>query len=450
MANNILQLTSVELRQVIEQELAENPALEVPDEDPCENCDLPKTLCIDCPFRKEKISSDDTDISIYELEQPIDFAADAEEENDFIANVRDEITLKDHLLSAIREVLDEDKLEIAEYIIANVADSGYLEGTVEEFAMELGAQTDEVEDILQAIQTLDPPGVAARDLRECLQIQLERLAEDGGGNPVALAVVRDFWQEMLSGRIGRIARRLRVSAKDVHAGIEFVRKQLNPYPGNGFRPPFQSNSDSHGASVRPDVIVRRTPAGYEIEIVGHDRHYLSISGTYRAMYEEIRNGGVSKYSAEDKKHITEFVERADLFMRNINQRRRTLRQISMAIIEFQQGYLETGAKAFLRPLTRTKIARKLKLHESTVSRATANKYIQLPSEEVAPFDFFFDGSVSVKDMIGELIAGENKSSPLSDQQIADILIKRGFSVARRTVVKYREAQKILSSRQRRH
>ena len=118
-------------------------------------------------------------------------------------------------------------------------------------------------------------------------------------------------------------------------------------------------------------------------------------------------------------------------------------------MEYHQGYLETNSKAFMRPLTRTRIALMVKVHESTVSRATANKYIQLPSEEVVGFDFFFDSAVSVKDLIEELIASEDKSSPLSDQRIAEILGERGFSVARRTVVKYREAQKILSSRQRR-
>ena len=449
MANNILQLSSMELQQAIEQELAENPALEVPDEDPCENCDQPKTLCIDCPFHKEPVSSEDIDLSIYEIEQPIDFASDADDESDFIANIRAEITLQDHLNAATRGVLPEEQWPIGEYIISNINDSGYLEGMVEEFAADLDKDPDEVESVLRVIQTLDPPGIGARDIQECLRIQLERMCEDEQGNPIALAIVRDFWQEMLSGKIGRIARRLRVSAKDIFAAIEFVRKQLNPYPGNSFRPPFQNQGDSHGAAVRPDVIVRRTAAGYEIEVVGHDQIYVCLNPTYRAMYEEIKNGGGTDYSKEDRRHITEFVERADLFMRNLNQRRRTLRNITRSIIEFQQGYLETGSKAFLRPLTRTKIARVVKMHESTVSRATASKYIQLPSEEVMPFEFFFDGSVSVKDLIGELIHLEDKSSPLSDQQIADMLVQRGFNVARRTVVKYREAQKILSSRQRR-
>ena len=449
MANSILQLSAMELQQTIEQELAQNPALDVPDEDPCENCDQPKTLCIDCQFRKEGVSASDVDLSIYELEQPIDFAADAEDEGDFIANIRDEITLQDHLRTALRAALPSEQWEIGEYIVANINDSGYLEGSVEEFVLDLDKSPEEVEAVLSVIQTFDPPGIGALDLHECLKIQLERLSEDEQGNPVALAIVSHLWQEMLSGKIGRIARRLKVSAKDVLAAIEFIRKQLNPYPGNSFRPPFQNEADSRASAVKPDVIVRRTAAGYEIEIVGHDQYYLGLNSTYRTMYEQVKNGGGKDFSKDDRKHVTQFVERADLFVRNINQRRRTLRLITRSIIEFQQGYLETGAKAFLRPLTRTKIARKMKMHESTISRATANKYIQLPSQEVVPFDFFFDGSVSVKDMIGELIASEDKSTPFSDQQIANVLTERGLNVARRTVVKYREAQKILSSRQRR-
>lgn len=449
MANNILQLTSMELQQAIEQELAENPALDVPEEDPCENCDQPRTLCIDCPFHKQAVTSDDTDLSIYELEQPIDFQADSEDgEDDFIANIRDEITLQDHLVQLLRACLPSDKWAIGEYIISNVNESGYLEGIVEEFAHELNVTVEEVEAVLAVIQTFDPPGIAARNLQECLQLQLERLDEDGTGDRIALIMVRDYWQEMLSGRIGRIARRLKVSAKDVHTAIQFVKRQLNPYPGSGFRPPFQDAGRRNG-SIRPDVVVRRTPAGYEIEIAGNEHYFLGINARYKTMYEEMKNGKSAQYSRDDKKHISEFVERADLFIRYINERRRTLRLITKAIVEFQQGYLETGEKSFLRPFTRTKLARTLKIHESTVSRATANKYVQLPSEEVLPFDFFFDGSISVKDMILDLIKTEDRGNPLSDQQIANILNERGFDIARRTVVKYRESQKILSSRQRR-
>ncbi|MCX6346256.1 MAG: RNA polymerase factor sigma-54 [Armatimonadetes bacterium] len=449
MSSSILQLSSVELQQVVEQELAENPALEVPEDDPCENCDQPKTLCLDCPLRKQTTSSDDNDLSVYELEQPIDFAADFDDsDGDYISNIRAEVTLSDYLVELMHSVLPSEKWLIGEYIISNINESGYLEGSVEEFSMELGRDMEEIEEVLAMIQTFDPPGVGARDLRECIKIQLERLAEEDQGNQLALAMVNDFWLDMLGGKLGRIARRLKTTIRDVVFAVDYIKKQLNPYPGNSFRAPYQSDSNSRGNSVRPDVVVRRMPNGYEIDIAGYDQYILSVNARYRNMSEEIKNGSSKKYNAEDKKHIAEFVERADMFIKYINERRRTLKQITKAIVEFQQGYIETGAKSFSRPLTRTKIARMLKMHESTVSRATANKYLQLPSEEVVPFDFFFDSSTSVKDLIGELIAVEDKESPLSDQQIAEILQERGFNVARRTVVKYRESQNILSSRQR--
>lgn len=451
MSSSILQLSSLELQQAIEQELAENPALEVPEDDPCENCEHPKTLCLDCPFRKETVSSDDSDLTSYELDQPIDFAADSEDgEGDFISNIRAEITLQDHLKELLHAVMPTEQWAIGEYIISNINESGYMDGSVEEFSIDLGVNVEEVEAVLAVIQTFDPAGVGARDLRECIKIQLERLAEEDQGNPVALTVVTDYWQEMLNGKLGRVARRIKVSIDEMTAAVEFIKKQLNPYPGNSFRPPYQNEVEGSRSTVKPDVIVRRTPAGYDIDIAGHDQYLLSINARYRTMYDDIKNGGMKKFSTDEKKHIVEFVERADLFVRYLNERRRTLRHISKAIVEFQQGYIETSAKSFLRPLTRTKIARTVKMHESTVSRATANKYIQLPSEEVVSFDFFFDCSTSVKDLIGELIATEDRENPLSDQQIADILVERGFNVARRTVVKYREAQKILSSRQRRH
>ena len=248
MANNILQLSSMELQQVIEQELAENPALEVPEDDPCENCDQPKTLCIDCPFRKQAVSADDLDLSIYELEQPIDFAADAEDgEGDFIANIRAEITLQDHLVELLHSVLSvravgdrrvyhlqHQRLRLPGRLGRGVRPRdghGHRRGRG-------GARGDP--DIRPARgRRARPAGMPAGS-------SWRRLQEDDQGNPIALAMVSDFWQEMLGGKIGRIARRLKVSAKDVFAAIEFVKKQLNPYPGNSFRPPYQNDGGDQG------------------------------------------------------------------------------------------------------------------------------------------------------------------------------------------------------------
>ncbi|MDO8588061.1 MAG: RNA polymerase factor sigma-54 [Armatimonadota bacterium] len=449
MANQVLQLTSLELQQAIEQELAENPALEVNEEDPCEGCQTPKGLCIDCVFHKQAQLDNDVDISIYELETPYDMTGDGESEGDFIGNIQADMTLQEHLRQLFRAVAPEESFEIGDYLVSNIGDNGYYEGDLEDAVNDVGVTMAEVEIALAIIQSLEPAGVGARDLQECLRIQLEQLAEDGKGNSVALGMVRTCWHDMLAHKYGRIARKLKVPVRAVHDAVDFIKRKLNPYPGNGFRAPWANKPDNSKATIRPDVVIKRTPSGFEIEVMGNEQFYLSVNSYYRRMHDEMRGSSDKNYTEDDKKHVLEFVERADLFIKNINQRRKTLRLITKGIVDQQTGYLETGSKAFLRPLTRTRIARTLNVHESTVSRATSNKYVQLPNQDVVSFDFFFDGSVSVKDMIGQLIQVEDPHSPLSDQAIAEMLQARGLNVARRTVVKYREAQKILSSRQRR-
>jgi RNA polymerase sigma-54 factor len=202
------------------------------------------------------------------------------------------------------------------------------------------------------------------------------------------------------------------------------------------------------SNIKPDVVIRRTDLGYEVDVAGADAYLLGVSPTYREAYDRIKNGR-GKVSVEEKQHVTEYVERAELFIRNIHQRRKTLRLITKAIIDNQQGFLETGQRTYLRALTRTKIAEDLGIHESTVSRATAKKYVQLPNQEVIPFDLFFNPSLSVRTAIEEIIATENPANPLSDRRIVEMLHERGIEVARRTVVKYRGSQKLLSSNRRR-
>jgi RNA polymerase sigma-54 factor len=197
------------------------------------------------------------------------------------------------------------------------------------------------------------------------------------------------------------------------------------------------------------VIIRRTSTGYDIELTGNEHLSISVNAQYRAIYNEIRSGHASKYSDEEQKHILSCVDRADLLIRNINQRRKTLRSITKCIVDFQHGFLATGSKLFLRPFTRVKVAEILDMHESTVSRATANKYVQLPSEEVVPFDIFFHASQSQMGMVTQLLENEDSGDPLSDQDVADTLTEQGYPIARRTVAKYRKSLKILPSHNRR-
>jgi RNA polymerase sigma-54 factor len=454
LANTILACSTLELAQAIDRELEENPALERADEDVCGSCNLPPQMCPTCPLKAERPEESETEEFDWQDYYSRDgdwvetVPASDDSEFDPIGNACARKTLHDHLMDQLRASARPDQMEAGEYLVGCINESGYLEGSLEEIAADLGCGVDFLEEVLALIQTFDPVGVGARSLQECLLIQLSNLDEETDASRLARAMVERHWPDVAARRITRLARALRVPVESVEEALRFITRSLTPHPGECFRAPWDDRQESLDA-VRPDVIVRRTISGYEVEVVTHESQLLSLNARYREAYQKIRNGAGRSFSEEERRHIVEYVDRAENFIRSIAQRRRTLRTITLYVVQYQQGYVETGQKSFLRPLTRTKVARALKMHESTVSRATANKWVQLPSEEVVSFDLFFDGSMSVKDLIAEIIASEDPANPLSDQEIADILQQRGLEVARRTVVKYREAMNILSSRQRR-
>jgi RNA polymerase sigma-54 factor len=450
MANAILQQSSLELVQQIEAELLENPALDIIEEVGCSGDCIDPLSCPHCSQRLALSHREAEDLSPIEPEPDhyIEGGIDFEPDFDPVSNLEAELTLQDHLCALLRAAVPPEDYAIGEYLIHNLDESGLLEGTPEQMAMEIGACPEDVYRVLRVIQGFDPPGIGALDLRECMLIQLRFLREEGEGNPVAEKMIRFFFDEMVSHRYSRIARGLSISVDRAKKTIEFVRTHLNPYPASQFRPPWAWKPTNTRSSIKPDVIIRRTELGYEVEVAGAEAVLLGVSPTYREAYDRIRNAN-GRASQEEKQHVTEYVERAELFIRNIHQRRKTLRLITMAIIDQQQGFLETGQRTYLRALTRTKIAEELNIHESTVSRATARKFVQLPNQEVVPFDLFFNPSLSVKTAIEEIIATEDPSTPLSDRRIVELLHERGIEVARRTVVKYRDSQKLLSSNRRR-
>jgi RNA polymerase sigma-54 factor len=296
--------------------------------------------------------------------------------------------------------------------------------------------------------------VGAQSLQECLLLQLRYLcdedstSEDSAIRAIAERLVRDHFDHIGAHRYAKLARAVGIPIEEVKQAVEFIRTRLNPFPASQFRPPWAYRPTNSKATVRPDVVIRRTEFGYEVDVLGTEGYALSVNPLYRDIYTQVKNGQLHQ-SEDDKKHFTEYVERAELFIRNINQRRQSLRQITRCIIDCQIGFMETGSRQFLRPLTRTRIARVLNIHESTVSRATANKYVQLPNQEVVSYHVFFNSSLSIKDAIEAIIQEEDPASPFSDQQIMQLLTAKGIHVARRTIVKYRESQKILSSTRRR-
>jgi RNA polymerase sigma-54 factor len=452
MANTILQQTAIELVQIIHNELVDNPALDILEEQPpCDGKCLDKLSCPWCSqnLGSESPNSTQIDTADYETVYYWNAPYDPDDDTDLLGNIPEEVSLEDHLLLQARAVLSESDFPIARYIISCLNENGWLLESIEDIALRSACSVDDVNRVLSVVQSLDPPGVAARDLRECLLIQLCTFREEGKAHPIAEKMIADYFEEIHHRKYSRISRAMGISLEEIKKNVEFIQKQLNPYPASQFRPPWIYKPTNLKSTIRPDVIIHRTETGYLIEIPGVENIAIGVNPTYREIYDRLKNGQEGNLDKDAQKHVVEYVEKAELFIRNINQRRRTLKIITQKIIDCQIGFLETGSRSYLRPLTRTQIAEMVNMHESTISRATSRKYVQLPNQEVVSFDVFFTSNLPVKTAVEEIIANEDPEHPLSDREIMDILQEKGYKVARRTVGKYRESANVLSSNGRR-
>ena len=362
---------------------------------------------------------------------------------------RAQTTLSEHLLLHLRATsANATEESVAEYLVNCLDERGYLQVEVDEACAVLRVSCEMVKDGIRRLQDCDPPGIGARDLRECLLLQMECLLlqnEAEHYDPVAARLLSECWEELIQRRFGRLARRLGVPPARLDTALHFIRTQLTPHPASGFRQPYDNRADSVSVVVRPDVVISRGAAGFTVDVLGFENMALHINPHYRSLYAQIKDSKSPALAPDHEKHVIAYVERAYLFLKNLQQRRRTIQKIARALCETQQGFLETGQRAFLRPLTRTKLAEIVGMHESTISRALLHKYVQLPSQEVVSFETFFEQGATTKDAVAALIAAEDRDAPLSDQAITEILEKRGTAIARRTVVKYREELRIPAS-----
>jgi RNA polymerase sigma-54 factor len=337
--------------------------------------------------------------------------------------------------------LPEQDLQIAEYLVGSLDDKGYLGIKVEDVAYELTTDIDHVRAVLRVLQAQDPVGVGARNLRECLLIQIDHLEEAGLRQPHAREIVSQFLTELGEHKFAKIAHELKISPNAVSDAWEFVKRKLNPHPAHGFSATNASDRDTRAMYVLPDVIISKGVDDYEIDVVESRRFALRVNPMYTRLAADLHRSSASM-SAEERKHVQQYAGRAKLFIANINQRRQTMLKITTCIVEQQRAFLDHGVRSLLS-LTRAAIADQLGLHESTVSRATASKYVMLPSGEVIPFSHFFTPSLSVKNILKEVVEKEGK--PLTDTDIREQLQRVGIHIARRTVAKYRMQLDILPS-----
>jgi len=448
-ANYILELSSQELQQAISTELEENPALELVEVAICPVCgsELQGSICPRCLQRQkgddlpERVTGE-TD-SLYP-ESPPQFVGSVDEEFDPLTQVASEETLAEKLLAELAVVLDDSDMRIAEFLVGSLDDKGYLTVSLEDAAYELEVEIDRVREVLKALQSLEPVGVGARNLRECLLIQLDYLERLGLSQPYAREIISDHLLDLGEHKFAKIAHELHIPTEAVADVWNFVKTKLNPHPAHGFSPTNERDRDTRAMYVLPDVVITRRGDEFEIDVVESKRFFLRVNPMYAQLGQATRGSAASDtpLNPEERKHIQQFVSRAKLFISNINQRRQTLYNITRALVERQREFLCEGVR-HLKPLSRAAIAEELGVHESTVSRATAGKYVMIPTGEVIPYSHFFTPSLSVKDVIKELIEKENR--PLTDAEIAARLRERGINIARRTVAKYRMQLNILPS-----
>lgn len=443
----LLQLPILELRQLLQKELLQNPTIEerpldaqqieVEAQESAAGPDGQKELNFKEDF--EALSKMDGEWGDYfRLEQePYDSAAEKRRAFFFDSLVQ-QPSMQEHLLHQLDAAgISGADRELGELLIGNINEDGYLKPGIEDLASSASADGARLKDVLDVIQDFDPVGVGARDLRECLLIQLERLGE---GDSTAAAVVRDHLEALGHKKFSDVARALNVPVEEVHVAAKLIGT-LEPRPGRRF-------SSGSVAYVVAEVVVQNVAGEYVVILNEDHLPRLRISKDYRNMLRNDESG------SDVKDYIRERIRSGVFLMKSIVQRQRTLFRVATEIVRVQRDFLDHGV-SHLKPLVMAAVADALGIHETTVCRCIANKYMQTPQGMFEMKYFFTPGirtadgrnisNKTVRDMLGAMVAGEDPEHPLSDQELADELKKQGVEIARRTVAKYRVALKIAPS-----
>jgi RNA polymerase sigma-54 factor len=431
LAGRVLQLGQMELQQLIESELCENPALErlESDAEPVTEEDILKAVAPqELRFRSEDA----------ELRRSLPPDDDRPDWHDLAADTPD---LRQHLAAQLLPTLPRPLRPLGAYVVECLTDSGYLHEPPEELALATGCSLEEVETVVRALQQCEPSGVGAANVRECLLLQLR--GATSVERKLARLIIKEHMDDFLARRTMRIARRHRVMPDVVENAFAEIL-QLSPYPGEAFSP--RRHSSPRVAGVQPDLVLSRTESGWTIETRGPQSRSLTVSRSYLDRKTELER--MTRPPKDERRHVSLYIRRAENFIDVVELRSKTLIRIGEYLVEHQAGFISTGRYEFLQPLTRTQLASDIGLHDSTISRATADKFVQIDTGEIVSFDVFFKPALRVQKMIEEILATENPGNPLSDERIAEILATKGVQVARRTVNKYRDRTKLLSSRKR--
>jgi RNA polymerase sigma-54 factor len=453
-ALKLLQVPTLELQAMLKQEILQNPLLEEVDE-VTEQEDIEREASPDEQNNEEAedpAAEDPIDWTDYLQDGTLDrtYTPPSETSTEFLEKVPvTRTTLAESLLEQLHFLnLPAESLRVAEFLVGSLDDRGWIVTPMEEIVDSLGLPAEEIEKVLKVVQALEPAGVGARDLRECLLIQLEARGERDSH---AWRMIHDCFDHLVNRRFPEIARVLKVSVQEVQAAADAIAT-LHPRPGT-----MVSAEDPK--YVTPDLLVERVDEEYVVMLNDRNVPRLRISSAYESvMASPKKRSDATTEEKETRDYIQGKLASAKWLIQTIEQRRRTMIKVMNCIVREQREFFDRGI-AFLRPLTLAAVARQIDMHESTVSRVCSGKYVQTP-RGVFELKFFFSSGLATddgedvsartaKDIIKGLIDEEDKTEPLSDQRIAELLHEKGLQIARRTVAKYREQLQILPARLRR-
>ena len=469
-AMDMLYMPLLDLQQHLKQELLTNPFLDMledDEEEPGAEDDAETELEASPEVAVEEPNANTDDETNWEeilldgFESPGGMSEQRDDREQYESVSVGAQHLDDYLLEQIKLLdLDPRQMLLAEEFIGNINDDGYLATSLEDIlaginevvakAAESEGRDDEelpfytvaeAEAMLAIIQRLDPPGIGARDLRECLLLQLK---DAGQTDTLAARLVRDFFQELIAHRWSDVARKVGLTTAEVQHAADEVAK-LNPKPG-------LTQSGKQDNYVIPDLVVEKIDGQYMVFVNDGNLPRLKLSRVYQDIARDKK-----KFDGENKEFITNKLNAAQWLIQAIEQRRHTMLKVMHFIVDRQREFFEKGVQ-YLKPLTLREVADAIGMHESTVSRVTNEKYAQTP-RGVLPLKFFFSSGLStvdgddvsargIKDTISKLVNDEDPKNPLTDQAIVEILERDGIQIARRTVAKYREQLGVLSARMR--
>lgn len=452
-ALKLLQVPTLELQAILKQEIMQNPLLEEVDE-LTESEDLAKENSPDEEANREAedpAEEDPIDWSEYMQDGALDrtYVPQSETSIEFLEKVPvTRTTLAESLLEQLHFLnLPGQVMVIAEFLVGSLDDRGWLVTSLEDCAEAMQLPLEVVEPVLLVIQALEPAGVGARDLRECLLIQMDA---QGLRDTTPWQIVHDHFDHLVNRRFPEIARLLKITVEDVQEAADEIAT-LNPRPGTAV-------SAEDPRYVVPDLLVERVDEEYVVMLNDRNVPRLRISSAYESVIKEKRKPDATASEKQTREYIQGKLNSAKWLIQTIEQRRRTMIKVMNCIVREQREFFDKGI-AFLKPLTLQQIARQIDMHESTVSRVCSGKYVQTP-RGVFELKFFFSSGLetedgedvsarAARDIIKTLIDEEDKKDPLSDQRIAELLHEKGLKIARRTVAKYREQLNILPARFRR-